>query len=571
MESLPLNFRIRFKLVHGETINSHVSRLFMGSGRHSLPMASKLLFKRWPTNGVMPNNIVEYVDAFSPLCGDAITVRDQNTAYNLYCQGLPASKFEPQSERLLAKLPGPICLARLQPLIGATKDAYQQCPECEEERFKEYAFNFSHRREGIDLACICPIHGLPYRAVGEQLLLLEQQFKTKPTSRQLTLGQDFSRRLDYCLATPAAESQYHKDRVAERIQELGWRVPSLLTEVKAIFRGAFSDARLDCIVQTDEFVENALRSISRPNRAVHYGWCVLVSMVLESSDCPTSLKRKTSNAADEPQADPTVEELRRTLEEHKSLQRMADALNMTRSRVETLCRRHNLPVKWREKKLDPNLRAEIKKAIARRMKPDDVCQMFAISQATYYRLLRAWPELISRKQDDQQRHVEKYKKQWAKLLRKHPKKTSTEIRRLNPALWSALYRNAREWLSQHSPVRSSLKPRERKFFPVALAEQIGSSLKIVAESCTQPGLASAFKSAYRLGKRSGLKEHTLKRLEATCVVEKHEETREVFVQKRLHYALSAKVSTKGKLWRVARAASLREKTIQRYLTIHELR
>jgi len=570
MEYPPLKFRITSKLAYGETINSHVSRLFKSSGRHSLVAATKRLFERPPTNDVMPSNITEYVNALSPLCGDAIAVRDQNTAYNLYCQGLPTARFEPQSQRLLGKIPDPICLVRLQPLIGATKNSYQQCPACEEERLKEYAFNFAHRREGLDLACICPLHGMPYRAVGEQLLLLEQQFKNPPTLRQVKLGQNFARELDYCLSTPAAESKYHKDQVAEQIKQLGWRVPSLREEVKSAYHDAFSDARLDYIVQTDIFVENALRSLLRPDRAVHYGWCVLVSMVLESRDCPSVMKGETLKPAAEPQVDSTSEELRVALEKYKSLKRIADALNISRSRVETLCRLYDLPVNWREKRIDLNLRAEIKNAIARGMKPDDVCKMFAISQATYYRLLRTWPELTSRKKTNQQQRVNEYKRQWIALLRTHPKKTATEIRRLNPSIWAILYRHAKEWLSQHSPVRSPSKSRKVKSVPPALAEKLRSSLQTVAASCSQPGLASVHVSAYQLRKRAGLYEHALKKLEDIGVVEKHEEMREVFVQKRLNHALSTGVSTKDKLWRVAKAASLREKTVQSYITKHDV-
>lgn len=77
-------------------------------------------------------------------------------------------------------------------------------------------------------------------------------------------------------------------------------------------------------------------------------------------------------------------------------------------------------------------------------------------------------------------------------------------------------------------------------------------------------------SAYQLRKRAGLYEHALKKLEDIGVVEKHEEMREVFVQKRLNHALSTGVSTKDKLWRVAKAASLREKTVQSYITKHDV-
>ena len=65
--------------------------------------------------------------------------------------------------------------------------------------------------------------------------------------------------------------------------------------------------------------------------------------------------------------------------------------------------------------------------------------------------------------------------------------------------------------------------------------------------------------------RAGLYEHALKKLEDIGVVERHEEMREVFVQKRLNHALSTGVSPEDKLWRVAKAASLRESTIHQHI------
>lgn len=49
------------------------------------------------------------------------------------------------------------------------------------------------------------------------------------------------------------------------------------------------------------------------------------------------------------------------------------------------------------------------------------------------------------------------KNEWLTLIQQHPDKSKTELRKLNPALYSWLYRKCKEWMLENSPVKREIK------------------------------------------------------------------------------------------------------------------
>ncbi|QJQ03414.1 hypothetical protein C798_25215 [Herbaspirillum rubrisubalbicans Os34] len=560
------------QLVHGETPNSFFERLSASNGHKSLAWGSKKRFNMRPNIDAMPNNLSEFVELFGTLTGPVDDVITNNTAFNKLCCGLPLEKFQAQRDRLVGVLPGRTRLTGLGTLLGSQRRGHLRCPECEKVRLETLYFTYGHRREAIDLACICPIHGLPYETVGEQKLLFEQHCKSAPNAYQLKMGQEFAIRQEFCLENPAEGSKYHKLGVIETMKVTGWigetgriRMKELRESVPKFFDGAFSDARTDLLTQVEDNVENVMRSLVRQDRAIPSEWCVLLTWHAENCECPKRSAKKPILAPRQRKTDPDIEELRTALAEHKSLQRVANSLGITRSHVETLCRRHELPVNWRPKHVDGFMRTEIRKALIQGMRPEAVCRKFAISTSTLYKMLRSWPDILTRRHRNELRHLLRCKRAWLALVSAHPNMTETNLRRLNVAAWTVLNRRDKQWLKINTPSVSKPTARRPRIYPAVLLEAVDDTLRTIAKACAPDGQRPARKSAYSMRKRSGLNEHAFNTLMTGALVGSYQETRKTFIERRINHAKKNEISITEKHWAIAKATGLREATIRNHL------
>jgi hypothetical protein len=575
MTTMPRGLRVLPAFGESEDPNKFVERVGGYSGMSSLFVASRRLLRR-PNTAMdgMPNGLQEFHDVLGHFYGPLEKLKTDHTLWRLYCCGLPEESYDAQWNRLLYKLPGPVHMTRAPVLYGVGALVNRQCPICEEISLKA-GFTYFHRRLAVPYASICAIHKVLLRVVGEQQRLFDQQCSGASNADQFEMAWQLSVRIEYCLNTPPELSKFNKKAVIASLKVSGWigensrlRLQLLLDTFATYFDGAFADARLALLCQSTEHITNALRALLRPDHAVFPIWCVLFVWFAEQCPCPVAhvIRQAVPNdSLSKPPREPTCMELKEALKEHVSLKATALALHMPEQTLAALCRRFNLPVKWRAKKIDANLRAEIYKALKEGMRAADVTERFCISLTTLYREMKVWPDLFLPGKRKQLEHIEQARQVWTLLQEAHPEMPETSLRKMQPAAWAVLYRHDRSRLVARRPTVLKKTPRREKTYHPDLLDMLNSSLAAAASSFSDVNTVPGRKSAYSLRKMVGITESQYLTVSEKSLVDDHEESREAFIERRLAHAKNNGASPSLPSWQFAKAAGLRAETIQRHM------
>ncbi|MBP1863665.1 mRNA-degrading endonuclease HigB of HigAB toxin-antitoxin module [Clostridium tetanomorphum] len=163
--------------------------------------------------------------------------------------------------------------------------------------------------------------------------------------------------------------------------------------------------------------------------------------------------------------------------------------------------------------------------------------------------------------------------EWLSLKKKYPSKSRTELRKLNPALYSWLYRNCKEWMEKNSPIKqepSSVTSRinwQERDNEILL--RVTEVVEEIMNSEEKPERITISLIGSKLGIRSLIEKH-LSKLSRTkkCLEENIESTKD-FQIRRIEWAIK-ELKLQGKElkpWKIYRMAGIR---IEHYEELKEV-
>jgi hypothetical protein len=549
----------------GETLHNCLRRNFEYSRVRDFPAAFKRAFHCKPGLRGTPTGLGEIHDVFAYRFRSRDELIAKNTEYPLYFKGLPEEKKMRLIERIIGKVLGPARPTRPPLLFGASTDTEKYCPECMEQRRYALGFSFQHLRENAPYVEYCPIHHEALRSENVQLPLYDLHCKEMPSAYQRERSIVLSQRIWTCLDATQDSSQFEKGKVIETLRRTGWigengrmNLALFIQSFCAFFAGSFFDVRLALLCHDEKLVRDAVRALLRPDHGVFWVWCILFTWFANERPCE---KVQITRIPAEKPVPPTPEDISAQLAVHKSLKTTATAMNISVSALTILCRRYDLPISWRAKKIDKNLSEAIYKAFADGAKPADIPRRFAVSKSTADRLWAVWGGSKNARVRAHDELVARSKRVWMKLLSRHPGLPTTQLRRLKPGTWVALKRHANEWLAEHNARQYEKASRKERRYAPMLVKKLSQSLKLASAECQVAGLVPIRKSAYRFIRKSGLSESQLRRMKTLDMVPRVEESRAGFIQRRIEHALKNGATLNSPPWLLAKKAGLRRSSL----------
>jgi hypothetical protein len=531
---------------HGEIVNAYLIRVVRFCGSQSLSLACRRLLNRRPGLDGMPSSLGLFHEEIGHLYGSIDTLIDKHTEYHFYCCGLPRGKFASQRARLIEMHQGPVRLCRLPLLFSVSENTYLQCPECAEQQKKEFGFAFIHRRMGAPFVNVCSVHGIPLRPDRGQLPLFDARCQSKPTNYQIQMTRELGKRIEYCMETPVEKSKHHKNDVVQLLKVSGWiganermHASEFQKEFSNFFAGAFSDARLDIMCQSETHVLNALRALLGNEKALHPEWCVLFTWFAEEQHF-NSPKRRTPDSAESlrkrissPNETPSHETVAAAFAEHRTLDAAAKVLGISTVLLSSLCKRYDIAVKWRPKKLDKELSNQVKEAFNNGKSAAEVAKKCGIAVVTAYRQRAAFKDVPLPSEKAKADRTEADKKAWLQLIQENPGAGRTALRDLDPRLYMRLYRSSKAWFDANQPPLCPVTNGARALPPERLVCNLNNAVADADEFCTAPEHSRINKSRFRLRELTRVTDHALRKCLEKGLVEQREETRREFTLARI--------------------------------------
>ncbi|ABE32680.1 hypothetical protein Bxe_A0253 [Paraburkholderia xenovorans LB400] len=464
-------------------------------------------------------------------------------------------------------------LTRLPLLFSVSEREYLTCPECEEVQIRMNGFSYVHRRTGAPFVDVCGMHGCDLKPANGQMFLFDQGCRGRPTPYQRSMSGEFAKRVNESMEVPATVSAFRKEAVAEALHLAGWisnggrlQLSSLLTEFTRFFSGAFSDLRLQFLVQSEPLVENALHNLLRDTRAVHPVWCILFAWFASACEMKKSAPRTERRQL---RPEPSADELRVLMLKHGTVTKTAAALSLTTHRICTLCKRYGIDASWRPKFIDASMQKAIGDALARGELPKTVQVRFQVSISTVYRILASQKDGILPRRKATVARTEAAKARWLLARAEHPTLSATGLRKLVPPTWARLNRNAPDWLRENTGSLKVQKVYHRIVqHPQAVLRTFSESVRAAESACVGDEHPPLRKSLYRIRRELGVSEYAFVRGRLRLSMSSEGEPSQAFVARRVSWAIP-RVCRRGKHnWAIARKARLRKETVNRYLGWH---
>lgn len=563
----------------GEIVNAYLIRVFRYSGSHSLHTACRRLLNRRPGLDGMPSSLGKFHDELGHLYGDADSLIDKHTEYNFFCCGLPRRKFSAQRERLVEMSRGPVRLCRLPLLFSRAENCYLRCPECAELQKKELGFEFVHRRMGAPFVNVCSIHGIVLCSASPQWRLFDARCQWQPNARQLLKTMELGKRIEFCMETPAEESQYQKDDIVALMKTSGWigdhgrvHLTEFLKQFSGFFKGAFADERLELMCQSRTHLENAIRALLRSDKGLHPEWCVLFrwfseELVYTGPSRANALRsnERLGRSCRRQQLNASQEEIEAALVMHKTLAATAEAMKIGVLALGALCKRYNVNVSWRPKVLTLAMSREIGLAFETGDTPSKVAETFDISLASAYRQLSILEDTELPSAKALRGRIEADKAEWLDFTKSNRSLSRSALRKMQPALWMRLHRNVPVWHQAHLPAALPHTNGKRTPPDKNLLTKLNQTLVDAVQVCTDPASKRVHVSASRLRLHSGVTPFALKAFVANGAVEEWAEPRSTFVDARISLAIKLVGRPIEKFGSLAKKAGLRTETVRKAL------
>jgi hypothetical protein len=157
-----------------------------------------------------------------------------------------------------------------------------------------------------------------------------------------------------------------------------------------------------------------------------------------------------------------------------------------------------------------------------------------------------------------------YRQGWLDLMRQYPNKSKTELRRINGALYTWLYRNDREWLNRNSPqFRATVNINSRVDWEQRDEEILDRVKAAVAEMLAtdrKPQRITISAVGSKAGIRPLLEKHLNKLPKTKAYLEEHTESIRDYQLIRIKWAIQ-ELQNEGRelqLWRIYKLAGIRQ-------------
>lgn len=156
------------------------------------------------------------------------------------------------------------------------------------------------------------------------------------------------------------------------------------------------------------------------------------------------------------------------------------------------------------------------------------------------------------------------RQRWLDLMKQYPNKGKTELRRINGALFSWLYRNDRDWLNENSPeLRSTTNINSRVDWEQRdeeILEKVKAAVDEMLATDTKPQRITISSAGSKAGIRPLLEKHLDKLPKTKAYLEGYTESIKDFQIRRIKWAIQ-ELQNEGqelKLWRIYRLAGIRQ-------------
>ncbi|WP_429483919.1 TnsD family Tn7-like transposition protein [Paraburkholderia youngii] len=369
------------------------------------------------------------------------------------------------------------------------------------------------------------------------------------------------------MESPAAKSKYHKDRVVQALRASNWQrengriqLRELIQNFISFFSGGFSDVRLELLTQSHAQIEGAIRSLFRADRGVHPLWCILFAWFAESCE---AIRHASQPVRRERSAPLTSEELTGLMAQFGTVTGVANALALNVAAVSVLCKRYGIQASWRPKHIDQSITEEVVAAFRQGSSPAEIQKRYRISRTAVYRIAAAVPDIVTPARRRVLSRTDAAKSHWLTARVQYPDLPDTTLRRMLPAVWAQLRRNAPDWLCETRRVATKLSPKKGRPEPSQpLLGQLEQAISAAEARCDKDNSLPGHKSLYRLRRLTGLSDYAFQATNHCLGNPRITESRIHFVRRRCIWAQSRLNPTSRSLWRVARTARLRPDSIR---------
>lgn len=221
-------------------------------------------------------------------------------------------------------------------------------------------------------------------------------------------------------------------------------------------------------------------------------------------------------------------------------------------------------VRLRPKVLNEPKRAEVEGLLAAGVAPLQVAASTKLSLSTVYRVLRASKVVqAERTQHLRQTAIQQRKDSWTALMSREHDLGTTELRRLEPGVYTYLYRHARSWLDEVCPAkrRPTAPEAARSRLPSGADDVLAATIRSATHASGDAKVTSTSLLDQGAARASSLK--MVKAPSARAALLETQESDKDFVLRRLEAAVE-KVLADGYAatpWRVLRASGLRSTTV----------
>jgi transposase len=516
----------------------------------------------------MPSRLDEFHTRIGYMFGKRETLELRHTLLHYTLHGLPPEHHAKQRERLRTTCKGPIRLARLPVLLAPSEGEFLSCPECDEEALDNFGFTYVHRRSVAPLVNVCSTHFCLLRPSVRQGLLFDGFCRQTPSTSQMRAAVEFAVRSTSCVDDSDVDSDYSKAGVKRELRRSDWlgendrfRLRELVKDFQRFFEGRFHDLRLEVLVSTADYIEAAIRALVREDRAAHTVWCILLKWFAQQCECskPTTYARKSRAPV------PLTEDrVRVALSVHRIASSAAQALGTSTHQLTLFCRTAGIPVDSRPSRLDDVLLDVIQVQLASGLHPQAVARYTGVSLTSVYRVLAATPatELPQRRAAAQA--TAEAKQQWLSQLEANSTVTLSALRGALPATYATLYRNAREWLQEHKPVKQTHRGARGRGRPAIALRALHAAIDSAVVNLQPSNGPPVRRSCYRIREVVGVSHYALQSSAERRALDDATETRDEHVAARVNWALTRGYVGRRDGWRLARAVTLRPATLMRW-------
>jgi hypothetical protein len=157
-----------------------------------------------------------------------------------------------------------------------------------------------------------------------------------------------------------------------------------------------------------------------------------------------------------------------------------------------------------------------------------------------------------------------YRQKWEELRMRHPELGKTQLRAMDTALFSWLYRNDREWLNQNSPNKKATNAVNSRVNWDQRDNEILSQIKEIVDkmlnSDGKPERITISLIGSKLGIRGLLEKHLDKLPKTKAYLDSVKETNHGFRLRRMRWAVREleKEGEELQMWKIMRKAGIRE-------------